>query len=278
MALAAALVAAPSLAQTRPSAAPGWHYAVTPYAWLPSISGTLRYNLPNVPGGSTGADANLDGTRLLEALDFAAMIGGELRNGRYSLAADLIHLRFGASGSKVGRVDFPAAGGGTATVGASAAAETSLEGTLWTMAGGYTMAEGNWGHVDAQAGFRLFSIDAQTNLRANAAIQGPQAGQSLSGSARLDASEVLVDGIVGLRGLVAPGIEVLGVALEFPYSLDIGTGASRLTWQAAAGVGWRHRWGSVALGYRHLYYDQGGDRLVQDFSFSGPSLSASFRF
>jgi hypothetical protein len=43
-------------------------------------------------------------------------------------------------------------------------------------------------------------------------------------------------------------------------------------------VGWRHRWGSVALGYRHLYYDQGGDRLVQDFSFSGPSLSASFRF
>ena len=62
------------------------------------------------------------------------------------------------------------------------------------------------------------------------------------------------------------------------YAFDIGGGSSRLTWQAAGGVGYQTGWAGVTLGYRHLHYDQGGDRLVQDFSFGGPFLALSFRF
>jgi hypothetical protein len=34
----------------------------------------------------------------------------------------------------------------------------------------------------------------------------------------------------------------------------------------------------VVLDYRYLYYDQSGDKLVQDMSFGGLALGANFRF
>jgi hypothetical protein len=71
---------------------------------------------------------------------------------------------------------------------------------------------------------------------------------------------------------------LLGAGFHLPYSLDVGAGSSRLTWQGAAGVGYQTGWAGVTLGYRHLHYDQGGDGLVQDFSFSGPFLALNVRF
>jgi hypothetical protein len=44
------------------------------------------------------------------------------------------------------------------------------------------------------------------------------------------------------------------------------------------GIGYSFRWGDALLAYRHLYYDQKGDKLLQDISFSGPALAVSFRF
>ena len=40
----------------------------------------------------------------------------------------------------------------------------------------------------------------------------------------------------------------------------------------------RFKWGDVLLAYRHLYYDQKDDKLIQEMRFSGPALGASFRF
>ena len=34
----------------------------------------------------------------------------------------------------------------------------------------------------------------------------------------------------------------------------------------------------VKLVYRHLYFDQGSDNLIQDMRFSGPALGVTFRF
>ena len=34
----------------------------------------------------------------------------------------------------------------------------------------------------------------------------------------------------------------------------------------------------VTLAYRHLYYDQKDDKLIQDMRFSGPALGVTFRF
>ena len=135
------------------------------------------------------------------------------------------------------------------------------------------MAQGDWGDVDGFAGFRLFSLSANTDVRLTADVAGPRGGVALFRNLRLGDSTTLFDGIVGARGRF-----LLGDGFHVPYSVDVGTGSSRLTWQAMAGIGYETGWAGVTLGYRYLYYDQGNNKFVQDFSFSGPFLAVNFKF
>ena len=162
-ALFAALPAA-SRAQTAPSALPGWQFSVTPYLWAPTIDGTLRYSLPGTGRGATSADARISSINLLESLDGAAMIAAEARYDRFSVLTDFIYLSFGKSTSEIRSVSFQ--GSRTAvSAGLNAGTESFLNGSLWTLAGAYTLAHGSWGHLDASAGFRLFSLSGKTDVR-----------------------------------------------------------------------------------------------------------------
>lgn len=255
-----------------PRAEPGWQFSVTPYAWVPSIDGTLRYQLPG-QSGSGSADVSKDGSGLLEALNFAVMIAAEARYQRYSVMTDFIYLDLGSSGSKVRDVNF--GGGGSTGVGANLdrGTESSLNGSLWTLMGGYTVLQGDWGHADIVGGFRLFSLNSETNIRLAGDVTAPGGSASLSRNAKLSESATLFDGVIGMRGRLG-----LGKGFYAPYAFDIGTGSSTLTWQASAGLGYQFSWGGVALGYRHLSYEQGSKNLVQDLSFSGPFLALNFTF
>ena len=262
----------PAQAQTVPRAEPGWQFSVTPYAWVPSIDGTLRYQLPT-QSGSGSADVSKDGASILEALNFAAMIAAEARYQRYSVLTDFIYLDLGATGSKLRDVNF--GGGGNAGVGANLdrGTESSLSGSLWTLMGGYTVTQGDWGHADIVGGFRLFSLNSETNIRLAGDVTAPGGSASFSRNAKLSDSATLFDGIIGMRGRL-----VIGDGFYAPYAFDIGTGSSTLTWQASAGLGYQFSWGGVALGYRHLSYEQSSKNLVQDLSFSGPFLALNFTF
>ena len=262
----------PAQAQTVPRAEPGWQFSVTPYAWVPSIDGTLRYQLPGQPGPDS-ADVSKDGASILEALNFAAMIAAEARYQRYSVLTDFIYLDLGGSSSKLRDVNF--GGGGNAGVGANLdrGTESSLSGSLWTLMGGYTVTQGDWGHADIVGGFRLFSLNSETNIRLAGDVTAPGGSASFSRNAKLSESATLFDGIIGMRGRL-----VIGKGFYAPYAFDIGAGSSTLTWQASAGLGYQFSWGGVALGYRHLSYEQGSKNLVQDLSFSGPFLALNFTF
>jgi hypothetical protein len=259
-------------AQTVPRAEPGWQFSVTPYAWVPSIDGTLRYQLPT-QSGSGSADVSKDGSSILEALNFAAMIAAEARYQRYSVMTDFIYLDLGGSSSKVRDVNF--GGGGGTGVGANLdrGTESSLSGSLWTLMGGYTVTQGDWGHADIVGGFRLFSLNAETNIRLAGDVTAPGGSASLNRNAKLSDSATLFDGIIGMRGRL-----LIGKGFYAPYAFDIGTGSSTLTWQASAGLGYQFSWGGVALGYRHLSYEQSSKNLVQDLSFGGPFLALNFTF
>jgi hypothetical protein len=272
LALAAAFAGDLS-AQTVPSAEPGWSFAVTPYVWAPSVEGKLRYSLPGATGGVSGANVSMDAVNVLEALNFAAMIAAEARNGRFSIFTDFIYLDLGNASSGVRSVDFVQVGRNPVSTTLNAGTESSVRGSLWTLGGSYTLAAGGWGHVDALAGFRLFSLEARTDVRLAADIAGPAGGQSFARTGRLERNSDLFDGIVGLRGRFE-----LGSGFYLPYAFDIGGGSSRLTWQAAGGIGYQTGWAGVTLGYRYLHYDQGGSKLVQDFSFGGPFLALNIKF
>jgi hypothetical protein len=93
----------------------------------------------------------------------------------------------------------------------------------------------------------------------------------------IHASEVqnIVDVFTGVRGhLLLTGDGPWYV----PYYLDIGTGSSRFTWQAMAGLGYAAKWGDLSLTYRYPAFYGSGDQLVQTLRFNGPSVNVTFRF
>jgi hypothetical protein len=54
--------------------------------------------------------------------------------------------------------------------------------------------------------------------------------------------------------------------------------STSLTWHAMTGVGYRFDWGGLTLTYRHLAYDQSGDKLIQNLSSGGPEVGVNVRF
>jgi hypothetical protein len=246
-----------------------WTFAVTPYLWLPNVNGTLKYSPP--PGGNGAPQVEAGPNNYLENLHGLLLLSGEARNGRWSILSDLIYLDFEGERSSVKAVDF---GGPIISTNLNASTRSSLRGLQWMLAGGYTVVQTPKVMLDVLGGFRYFGIEAKSDWQLAATVSGPRSGETFPASGSISRRTDLVDGIVGVRGRFR-----LGESQWFvPYYLDVGAGSSRLTWQGLLGIAYAFKWGDAVLGYRRLYYDQADNKLLQNFSFSGPTLGATFRF
>ena len=63
-----------------------------------------------------------------------------------------------------------------------------------------------------------------------------------------------------------------------PFYLDVGTGATKLTWQAAGGVGYSYHWGDVVAVWRYLDWNNKSGKSIADLNMSGPQLGVAFHF
>jgi opacity protein-like surface antigen len=277
-ALAAAALATPLQASAQ-APADRWTFSVMPYLWLPGINGTLNYGPPPPGGGSASVDVSE--SSVLDALDFAFMINGEARKGRWLVATDVIYLDFGKNDSSVQSVDFNLGPRGRINVaaGENSGTQSKLTGWLWTLVGGYAAVQDPRWNLDVIGGFRFLNLEARTDWQINATltvtdpIGGGTATFARQGS--VEKSDNIWAGIVGAKGRVKLG--------ETPwfvnYYADAGGASNLFTWQGAAGVGYAFTWGEILFDYRYLYYDQSGqDKLIQDVSFGGFALGANFRF
>jgi hypothetical protein len=260
--LAAVIAIGTLIAPARAAAQAGgdqWRFALTPYLWLPNIDGTLKFSVPPGAGGSPSVDVGPNS--YLENLDFAMMLAGEARRGDWAIISDLIYLDFSGESSAVKSV-------GGIQVPVNQNTSTGLKGLVWELAASYTVARSPTATFEVLGGFRYLGVEASVQWQ----LAGPIGLLPQAGSYTEKAD--LWDAIVGVRGRVKLG----GGNWYVPYYLDAGAGSSALTWQGVTGIGYAFRWGDALLAYRHLYYDQKGDKLFQDFSFSGPALGVSFRF
>ena len=250
-------------------ASQGWTFAITPYLWLPNVDGTLKYGVP--PGANGAPEVGVGPNDYLQNLSAVLMLAGEARKGKWSVIADLVYINFEREESNLQRVDF---GGASVDTNLDRSTRSSLSGVQWMLAAGYNAATAPWGTLDVLGGFRYLGIEAQTDWQLDSAVTSPGGGQTFPASGSVSRRTDLWDAVIGVRGRVR-----LGEGQWFvPYHLDVGTGSSRLTWQSLLGIAYGFKWGDATLGYRHLFYDQSGDKLVHDFRFSGPALGASFRF
>jgi hypothetical protein len=266
--IAVAGLSVPAAAQ---NSSDGWEFQITPYIWLPTISGDLNYEPP--PGGGGGPSIDLGPTDWLDLINGAFLINGEARKGRFAVLTDLVFLSLE---SDKDRIASASVGPGAIPVDLALNLKTKsdLDGLSWTLAAGYTMQQSESMSWELIGGVRYFSIDAATNWSLSAAITAPGGGVVLPAEGRISGGTDLWDGIVGVRGHFALGEGNWSI----PFYFDAGTGSSDLTWQAMTGLTYRFGWGELMGVYRHLAYDEGSDGLMHNFEFSGPAIGARFRF
>ncbi len=101
---------------------------------------------------------------------------------------------------------------------------------------------------------------------------GPFVGPGRQGS-----SEEKIDNWDGIAGVKRRLNFGAGREWFVPYYVDIGTGDSDLTWQAAAGFGYAFKWGDVVATYRYLDYEF-KSKAVESLNFSGPLIGVAFRW
>jgi hypothetical protein len=152
--------------------------------------------------------------------------------------------------------------GGTVLSTLGVQSETSPSGTVWTLAGAYSVFHTEASHFDLLAGFRYVGIDSLLKLDFNGSRD------VLDGSRKVSANRDAWDGIIGFKGD--------GLRWYVPYYADIGTGDSNWIWQALVGIGHTFNWGDLNLSRRSLSYDF--DKNDAHLRFTGPALGVSFHW
>jgi hypothetical protein len=266
-------------AQARPIAAASndWTFSVMPYLWLPNVDGQLRYGPPRLGGGSPNVE--VDAGNLLDNLEFAAMVSGQARKGRWLIATDIIYLDFDKQDSSVKSVNLNPGSGrvNVATSSLNTGTQSTLKGWLWTAVGGYGVVMDPGWNLDVIGGFRLLSIDADSTWNLTTTVTGTGPNGDTATFARTgtaSSSENIWTAIVGAKGRYR-----FGASDWFAnYYVDLGGNSDTFTWQGSAGVGYAFKWGEVVLDYRYLYYNQSGDKLIDSVTFAGFGLGVNFRF
>jgi hypothetical protein len=264
-----------SMGQAAPSS--GWTFNIAPYLWVATVNTSLDYNLPPALGGRLPTDVSVGPGEVLGHLDFGVMFAADARNGPFSILTDFVGAKFSASGSSVNikSVDFF----GQSPIPISRAQQTSNGTTIsiviWTLAGGYTVLEGDWGNLDLLAGTRLLAVNSRTDFSLALTLAGPRGnGATFGGIGDVTASRTIVDGVGGLRGR----IRIAETPVFIPYYFDIGAGGSQLTWQIASGLGYQfNNWGAVSVTYRYLSFHH-GSAVVDTVALKGPMLMVNFTF
>jgi hypothetical protein len=248
-----------------------WQFEITPYFWLPTISGTLNYE-PPPDGSGNGLVVEVGPTDWLDLINGVAMVNGGMKRGRFSLSSDFIYLALESEHDIVT---------GTGTDGnlpidasLNVATQTSFDGIAWTLLGGYTLSDTDRSSVDIIGGVRYFGVDVRSTWNLAVDITGPSGGLELPAQGSRMVEVDLWDGIVGMRGKFKLGEGAWSV----PFYFDVGAGSSELTWQAMTGLSYRYAWGDLIMVYRHLSYDEGASGFIQNLSLTGPTVGARFRF
>lgn len=253
-------LALPASAQTGGAPSDAWTWRASLNGWLPSLHSSTQLDLPS--GGNISATT--DPGSYLSKLKFAFMGTVEARRGQWSFLADAAYVNFGNLRSNVRSISGP---GGIISIPIDTGTTSDLKGFIGTFEGGYNIMQTSGARADVVAGLRYAKLKTKLDWQ----LSGPTGGLAASGG--VEATKDFVDGVVGVRGNAS-----LGGNWDVRYYLDGGAGASRFTWQAFAGVGYRYSWGDVVFGYRHLAYDFHSEKPISDLKLSGPILSLGFTF
>ena len=234
-----------------PGAGPGWHaplggaaragdaweFRVTPYIWLPTFDGNF----------AVGRDQPSEvETSLLDVLEGAALVSGEVRNGDFALLGEFNYLDLAHDASSPqGRFGV----------------DVGIKGTMTSMALAARLHEDDTTALEVFGGARLWSVSTTVDFK------------------RLQTRSIdrtWIDPIVGLRASHDLSETVFVEGLGDIGGFGVG---SDLQWEGVARVGYRISEGTaVALGYRYLHVDFHDSSLLMDADLRGAFVALDIRF
>jgi hypothetical protein len=251
--------ATPSTAQTP---ADQWTFTALLYGYVPKISGSTTFR--------TGTTANIgvDPSNYLHNLNGAFMGALQAEKGSWVLFTDLVYAD--VNGSKSRTQDF-SLGSLPIPVGLTLDANLKLTSTLWTLAGGYRFVATPQATLDLFGGARYLALKETLGYNLSADI-GPIVGPLRQGSSSFSVNNW--DGIVGAKGRIR-----LGDSREWflPYYADVGTGQSKYTYQAYAGLGYTFSWGELIGVWRYISYKL-SDSAGSELRLNGPAIGVAFHW
>jgi len=226
-----------------------WQFKAEVYGWLPTIDGTLP----------TGDDIEITLDEIFDNLAMTFLGVFQARRDKWAVIADVAYLKLSAD--KAGSTTVPI---GPVDIPTRVDVALDMKGWFANLAGSYRVYQADNFDVQVLAGARYLSLDAEAKLDTSL----------VPGAKVVDGSDDVWDAVVGIRGLAD-----LSDKWWLSYRFDIGTGGSDLTWNAAAQLGRKFNWGSLAVGYRYLHYDFDSDfKLMKDLDVYGPVIGAVWEF
>jgi len=179
------------------------------------------------------------------------MFDGGARKGKWSMGADFIYMNLGDTRTISKEIiNHPV----------DLEADLDLRALDFTLTAGYQIAGSEKSRTDIIAGVRYMYIRIPIEFSV-----GDEREKALLGKV------ITWDGIVGLQGKTG-----INDRWYFDYYGDIGTGQSKLTWQAKAGFGYHFNKWTATFGYRYLRWTYESAELLDDLTIVGPYIGAKW--
>jgi hypothetical protein len=219
-----------------------WTLGGSVYLWAAGVEGT----------SAEGDDIDIPFTDIVGSLEGGVMGVLAAQKGKWTLIADLLYLSIHEEDETTANlVGLPI----------ELDVDVKLRGFVSTFGVAYRVIDEDRTSLDLLAGARYFDLDVD--------FEAEFAAQRIEYS---DSGHAL-DGIIGGQVLKS-----LTDRWYVSFYGDVGTGDSKLTWQAWPGVGYRLEKVDVVAGYRHLKWETDDGDTIDDLSFSGPLLGVKFSF
>jgi hypothetical protein len=244
------LTASSSIALAADAKAPDdWRFDALLYGWAAGIGADLQRS------GSAWLGFN----RILDTLDMAFMGAFAASKDKWRFAADVIYMDLSEKDSAT--LTVPIGSG----IPASVSVRVELKAWILDPNVQYRLYETDKLELYALAGARYLSIEGDVTKEVTSAL-GRISGE-------VDKTKRWWDGVVGVSGQYN-----LTQRWYVPFVVDVGTGDSRLTWQAGAAVGYHFDSVDAVIGYRHLAWDFKGGGSLEDLFVTGPYVGVKASF
>jgi hypothetical protein len=258
-----------------PMGAPSaWSFNVTPYLWLPTVTTDLTAVGPR--GGTVSITTSADIGDILNHINIGVMGAAAARYDRFSVLTDILYLNVSltTSSSHLGTFN---PGPGPINIPRSRQLDTGtrLGTTIWSLAGAYTLWQGDWGNIDFVGGLRLFGIDSKTNVDLSFNIYLPNRTIGLGRTGTASINQTYIDGVEGVMGR----INIPDSKFYLPFYLDAGSGEIPFTWEGYGGVAYQiTKWADASAGYRYLRFENDSDTGVRSISIGGAIIALNCYF